>query len=259
MAWRSAPVRDGWHYSGGSQVGTRGQPRGRCARPHRKTRMSQDHDDKKVYGEPLGEDGRVTRARQQRKKRRMRIVAAAQRVFAAKGYHGASVSDVIEAAGASRGTFYLYFDGKRAIFDELLDELFGKLRACVHPVDVSSGAPTAVAQLRDNVRRAVETVVHNQDLVRILYRTGQGIDPEFDRKVEEFNEAILDLIRRALRKGMEIRVVRPLDSELVAHCIYGSVKESVFYMLESKRLDEESILPIVEEVLRHNLRGVLQS
>jgi len=230
-----------------------------------RTDMSQEPAGQKKSREPSGasgpgegEDGRVARARQRRRVRRVQIVEAAQRVFAAKGYHSASISDVIAAAGTSRGTFYTYFDGKRAIFDTLLDELFGKLTACIRPVDVSSGTSTVMAQLRGNVQRAVETVVHNQDLVRILSRAGHGIDPGFDRKVEEFDEAVLDLIRRALRGGMEVRIVRPLDTDLVAHCIYGSVKQSVFYLLESGRLEEGSAAGIVEEVLRHNLHGVLQ-
>ena len=204
------------------------------------------------------EDGRVLRARQKRKKRRERILRAAERVFAAKGYHSASVADVIESAESSRGTFYLYFDGKRAIFDELLDELFGKLKACVRTVDVSGGTASAMAQLRANVQRVMEVMVHNRDLVRILNRTGQGIDRELDEKVAEFNEAVLELIRRALRKGMEIGIARPLDSELVAHCIYGSIKESVFHMLETGKLDEESLPVTVEEVLRQNVQGILR-
>ena len=59
--------------------------------------------------------------------RRAQLLAAARTVFATKGYQRSSVSDVIKAAGVSRGTFYNYFDGKSAIFQAVLVDLTGKL------------------------------------------------------------------------------------------------------------------------------------
>lgn len=220
--------------------------------------MQANQDRRNNYEDPANEDGRVIRARLQRRERREQILRAAENVFAAKGYHATSISDVIGAAGSSRGTFYLYFDSKRAIFDELLDDLFGKLKACVRPVDITSGAPSPVVQLRANVERAMDVVVQNQDLARILYRTVQGIDTEFDCKVSEFNEGVIELIRRALRKGMELGLVRSLDSRLVAHCIFGSVKEIVFHLLEDENPEELPLAKTVEEVLLHNLHGALK-
>ena len=67
-------------------------------------------------------------------KRREQILAAAQVVFADKGYHATGVSDIIAKAGIARGTFYLYFDGKRAIFDALLDRIFEDLLARIYPI-----------------------------------------------------------------------------------------------------------------------------
>ena len=58
---------------------------------------------------------------------RTAVLAAARQIFADKGYHATSIDDIIEAADIARGTFYLYFESKRAIFDELLDELFTTL------------------------------------------------------------------------------------------------------------------------------------
>jgi AcrR family transcriptional regulator len=49
-----------------------------------------------------------------------RIVRAAMKVIAAKGYPGARVADIVEAAGASLNTFYARFDGKQAAFDAAL-------------------------------------------------------------------------------------------------------------------------------------------
>ena len=66
-----------------------------------------------------GADGRQLRAARQRTERRRQILDAALRLFAARGYPATGISDIVEAASVARGTFYLYFPSKRAVFDAL--------------------------------------------------------------------------------------------------------------------------------------------
>jgi len=49
-------------------------------------------------------------------------MAAAGSVFAARGYHGATLDDILVAAGVSKGALYHYFPSKEALFLALLDE-----------------------------------------------------------------------------------------------------------------------------------------
>ena len=56
--------------------------------------------------------------------RRNEILVAARDVFARKGYHQATIDDIVKAAGVARGTYYLYFEDKRAVF--VLVELEGE-------------------------------------------------------------------------------------------------------------------------------------
>jgi len=204
-------------------------------------------------------DQRTVRARTQRLARRDQILRAAEKIFAEKGFHAASITNVIDAAGVSRGTFYLYFDSKRAIFGELLDELFRKLAACVRTVDLAPEAPSPLEQLRANVNSALQVVAENQDLTGILFRTGQGIDAEADQKVADFTSGVVGLIRHALHRGKEIGVVRPLNEDLVALCIYGSLKELIQAGLQSGHFDRQPLDPIVDEILRYNMRGFLNA
>lgn len=59
---------------------------------------------------------------------RRRLLEAAEQVFADLGYHEASIVKITEAAEVAQGTFYLYFSGKQAIFDELVEDLNGRVR-----------------------------------------------------------------------------------------------------------------------------------
>ena len=59
--------------------------------------------------------------------RRAAILDAALEEFTARGYEGARLDDVAKRAGVAKGTIYLYFADKEALFQELV-------RSMVHPV-----------------------------------------------------------------------------------------------------------------------------
>src|SRR5260370_39342356 len=98
-------------------------------------------------------DGRVARAARQRSERRAQVLDAARLLFAEHGYHATSIHDIIAAADIARGTFYLYFESKRAIFAELLDDFFATLAGNVRRIGVSAAAPPPLAQLASTVLR----------------------------------------------------------------------------------------------------------
>ncbi len=55
--------------------------------------------------------------------RRHQILDAATQVFAAKGFHRATIKDVAKAAGVADGTIYNYFENKSALILGILDRL----------------------------------------------------------------------------------------------------------------------------------------
>jgi AcrR family transcriptional regulator len=61
-------------------------------------------------------------AEQARAARREQIIAAGLACFARSGYHATTMADVAAQAGVSKGTPYLYFDSKEALFLALAEE-----------------------------------------------------------------------------------------------------------------------------------------
>ena len=59
---------------------------------------------------------------------RRALLDAAESVFAEHGYADASIVRITERAGVGQGTFYLYFDSKLEIFEELVDDLNRRVR-----------------------------------------------------------------------------------------------------------------------------------
>ena len=70
--------------------------------------------------------------REERKaQNRAKLLDAARKVFAEKGYGEATARDIVRATDLATGTFYNYFPDKQAIFSALLDEMSERGRALV--------------------------------------------------------------------------------------------------------------------------------
>lgn len=203
-------------------------------------------------------DRRVQRAHLQRENRRAEILDTALQVFARKGYHQTRVSDVIEEAGIGRGTFYLYFESKSAIFLELLDRLLARLRDSVVGVEKSAHAPPVETQLRGTVRRVVDTIVRNRLLTTIIIREAVGLDAEVDRKLREFYGSLIDYIRQALDEGRRMEVVRDVDTRMVAICILGAFKQLMEEHVMRGEDTASDVDRMAQAVLDFHLHGLLK-
>lgn len=62
---------------------------------------------------------------------RQKILAAALQVFAEKGYHGATITEITNRAGVSRGLASYYFPNKHLLVDELLDAYLDGVAAII--------------------------------------------------------------------------------------------------------------------------------
>ena len=118
-------------------------------------------------------------------KRRAHLLQSAREVFAEKGYHRTSVSDIIERSDVARGTFYLYFSGKRDVFDCILDIRLKQLQGLIHPIDLNPGSPPPVEQLRSTLRSVMQTAIRGRDETQILLNHASGLDSEVDAKMTE--------------------------------------------------------------------------
>ncbi len=201
-------------------------------------------------------DGRTLRAARQRERRRRAVLDTALRVFSDKGYHQTRISDIIEAAGIARGTFYIYFDSKNAIFHELLDLLLTRLRDNFVGVDLSEGAPPIREQLLVSVSRVLAAFHANPALTKFVLREAVGIDEEVDRKLESFYQHLHGWLSDSLENGQRIGLIRQLDTEYVAWCIIGSVKQFLQLVLDrpAEALDVDHLAQVI---LDFHLQGIL--
>lgn len=130
---------------------------------------------------------------------RAALLAAAEAVFLDLGYHEASVVKITKRAGVSQGTFYLYFDSKKQVFDELVVDLNRRVRQAM-----SEGAATG-RDRREAEHRGFEAffrfTAEHPALYRII-RQAEFVSPEmhklhYTRIVDGYVEAL----RRAAAEG----------------------------------------------------------
>ena len=182
------------------------------------------------------------------KQRRATLLLAARKVFAERGYHAASVSDIIETAGVARGTFYNHFESKRDVFAAVLAALMDEISGVVERIDVLRPID---AQIDDNLRRVTGALASAGDAVRILFTDALSVDKDGEEALAEFYTAALSRIERALVRGMGIGVVRPGDEKQRARCLLGMVKEPVMQArLAGESLDAEALAMAIKGILR---------
>jgi AcrR family transcriptional regulator len=189
----------------------------------------------------------------ERQARRAQVLRHAKRIFARKGYHRTNVADIISRAGIARGTFYLYFQNKKDLFEELLEQVLTELAARILRLRIGPDSSDPVEQLRANLRRVVTYVLDERELTDILLNHSTGFDRDLDAKILNFYDRIAALIQRSLDLGIEMQLVRRSDTRAIAYCILGAIKEVVGLLSRSPSADTDKL---VEEVLDFGLRGV---
>jgi AcrR family transcriptional regulator len=190
-----------------------------------------------------------------KRERRSQILEAAKHVFAEAGYHGASIHAIIERAGIARGTFYLYFESKSAVFSSILDQAMAELRRHMHRIEVDNPKVPPQLQLRAQVIDALEYVVQDRALAMLLLSAGHTPDAEAAERLDQFFAEVRDLLRRAFESGQEIKLLRKVQPELLAAAMLGMIRGVVELIITQP--DPPKIEQVVDELLTVALRGVL--
>jgi len=188
--------------------------------------------------------------------RRHQILGVARDVFARHGYHAAKIDDIVAAAGVARGTFYLYFEDKRSIFEEIVDGMIARLATSIVRVDPSDASRSVAEQVRDNVQRVVRVLLEDHATTKILLSDALGVDPEFDRKLLSFYEEMSTMLGRTLRDGQKLGIVRAGDARLMSWLAMGALKEVMFQMVRrGVAFDEDKL---VDGILAFMRAGCLE-
>ena len=164
----------------------------------------------------------TTRTRERDK--RAALLRAARDVLVEEGYHHAKIDEIAQRAGVAKGTYYLYFKDKRAIFAELVDGLVSRIEAAIVRVDERADLG---AQVRHNIRATIAVLAEDPLLTRIVLGPSSGLDAAFTDTVSRMHARVVAILSRALSDGQTLGVVAPGDTDLLATFAIGALKEAV--------------------------------
>jgi AcrR family transcriptional regulator len=157
---------------------------------------------------------------------REQLIAIATRLFAERGYEGASIEAVLHESGVSRGALYHHFRGKEALFEAVLQGVYSETGR--KTVAASAGAPSPMAALRAGcvewVRLAGDPVVQQIALIDAPAVLGW-------QRWRELDEASgFGLVRAGIQAVAEQADLRPELIDPFAHMLLGALNEIALFV-----------------------------
>lgn len=188
------------------------------------------------------------------------IIDAAAKVFGESGFARARLEDVAREAGVSKGTVYLYFDGKESLFREMVRAKI--VSAVATAEDVARTYTGSARELLIELVRGYWKLMREGEMVRIsrLCVSELGCFPELAKFY--YDEVILRarrLIQTVMDRGLASGEFRPVANDFLPRglpmlVIQAAQAQCFFNGLDAERLSDQQVFDGVVDLL---LNGVL--
>jgi AcrR family transcriptional regulator len=184
--------------------------------------------------------------------RRLDLLEAARKVFAEKGIPAATVSDVTEAAGVAKGTFYLYFESKEALLGALKERFVDDLIAHASSLLPRIGRDDWWALADSTVGSMFDFVLGNRDLIQVFAQ--EGLTPESRQVFADCEAKLVNMFAFAIQAGVEAGAFAVRDPQLTAaflnHAFRGVLENSILY---DREIDRGRLVDGAREFMRRAL------
>jgi len=151
---------------------------------------------------------------------REKLLAAARECFARKGFNSTTVEDIVESAGVARGTFYIYFANKEAIFKDIYELMQRELFAQVS----SPHSGRIYKKIASANRGYLEKYQQFKDVYKVLTEVCNQ-NPDFFAEVKRLRYNFIEKIVNNIAKGVEKGIYRKIDNPLLyAYALGGMVE-----------------------------------
>jgi AcrR family transcriptional regulator len=155
--------------------------------------------------------------------RKEAIIQAAVDLFAERGFHATSTSEVAALAGVSEGIIFYYFKNKEGILVELLGRVFGEYLEGLHRV--SAEAANGMEALERMIGLHFAMVRDRAKLIMLLVRDfpaslTTGTSPH-SQAINEQMTKISEVFAQCLRRGQEDGSMRPCPVAETTHILRG--------------------------------------
>jgi len=179
-----------------------------------------------------------------------KLLDAAVRLFAHKGYPGTSTREIVEAAGVTKPMLYYYFQSKEgllaAAIDHFLDAFHERLRQVV------VGPREVKQQLVEFVWAHLDFCQEHKPLARLFFALFFGPDDQkslvdLEKYTQQGHEILQAIVAQAAADGL----IRPGTEEDLVMALHGSIHIWVIAALNDEAvLDHALAQRVVDNLLR---------
>ncbi|HVO66584.1 MAG TPA: TetR/AcrR family transcriptional regulator [Syntrophales bacterium] len=169
--------------------------------------------------------------------RRNEILSEAEKIFALKGFHNATMAEIANAAGFSIGTLYHFFDGKQNLYatmvTEKLEKMYSEIRESVNREEM----------IIDKIKKLVESqfnfVENNVDFCDLLIR-GEGTTVSEggtllkEKLITDYFKHV-DFVADIMRMGTNTKILRANDPQMMAYTLLGIIRSFIYYWMFRER------------------------
>ena len=181
--------------------------------------------------------GELTRGgRLPRSARRKQLLAAAQQVFVANGYHAAAMDDIAERAGVSKPVLYQHFPGKLDLYLALLDQ------SCE---EVITSCAEALESTDDNKQRVAATmtafyeyVASEEGAFRLVFESDLTNEAAVRERIDRVTSACAELIAPLIEDDTKLPAAQ---ARLLAVSLVGMGQVSARFWLDERMLERNGI------------------
>ncbi|QUQ69020.1 TetR/AcrR family transcriptional regulator [Kutzneria sp. CA-103260] len=186
-----------------------------------------------------------------RSARRAQLLAAAQDVFVANGYHAAAMDEIAERAGVSKPVLYQHFPGKLELYLALLESHVDALVASVRQ---------AMESTTDNKQRVVAAVSAFYDFVdnegqayRMVFESDLRGEPAVQQAIERATSASVDAITETIMADAALDRDR---ARLLAVGLTGLSQVTARFWLDTdRRVSKEDAVALISTLAWRGIGG----
>ncbi len=187
----------------------------------------------------------------------LRILEAATKVFAKKGFYNSTISDVAKVAEVAEGTIYLYFKNKDdlliSIFEQSIDFFIQEVKKEIE------GVKNPKDKLRQFLSLHLKLVQENPNLAQVLQielRQSSKFMKEYEgSKFADY----MNVVREILEEGKSSGVFREdINPRILRRAIFGAVDELAleWLVMEKKKYSLEECADQISNVF---IKGIMKS
>ncbi|WP_276118482.1 TetR/AcrR family transcriptional regulator [Pararhizobium qamdonense] len=181
---------------------------------------------------------------------RVKLIAAARKAFADKGYSAASMDDLTADVGLTRGALYHNFGDKRGLLAAVVDQIDSEM--ALRAQEIGAGAGDDWQCLMAEGVAYIEMAL-DPEVQRIVLRDGPAVlgDPSQWPSQSSCLQATLRTVERLISQ----EVLKPVDAEAAARLLSGAALNAALWIAASD--DPQDVLPKAVEAFQSLATGLL--